>query len=336
MMSGNQWTALTAAELSNLWTSYQNDSMAICGIKFYLSHVKDEEIKQVLEYALQISEEHISKVRDFLKQEHCAIPLGFTDADVNMEAPRLFSDRFYLEYISNMGKFGLTAYSLALSISDRSDMIGFYSDCLDETKKLHNMAKEVGKKKGVLIRTPEIPKTEKVNFVKKQSFLAGWFGDKRPLLGVEVANLVYNAKRNALGAATIIGFAQVAENKAVQRYFERGLELANKHFDKFQSVLREEDLHPGALNLASEVTSSTEPPFSDKLMMYHITALIGSGIGQYGVAMASGPRHDLSLLYGRLIVELSRYAEDGAKIMIEHGWMESPPSAADRHKLFQE
>ena len=36
-----------------------------------------------------------------------------------------------------------------------------------------------------------------------------------------------------------------------------------------------------------------------------------------------------------LIPEVSLYAEDGANIMIKHGWMEEPPQADDRNELIQ-
>jgi hypothetical protein len=34
---------ITSAEMENLWTSYQNDTMAICFIKHCLAHMKDDE-----------------------------------------------------------------------------------------------------------------------------------------------------------------------------------------------------------------------------------------------------------------------------------------------------
>ena len=46
-----------------------------------------------------------------------------------------------------------------------------------------------------------------VDFVQKQSFLTGYFGDRRPLLAVEIGNLHFNAERNALRMAMIIGFS---------------------------------------------------------------------------------------------------------------------------------
>src|SRR5699024_9578937 len=110
-------------------------------------------------------------------------------------------------------------------------------------------------------------------------------------------------------------------------------EIAGKHLEVFSSILSNNYLSEGTLNLTSEVTDSTVSPFSDKLMLYHITALIASGVGQYGASMSVSPRRDLGEKYARLSAEIALYAEDGANIMINKGWMEQPPKAADRKEL---
>lgn len=81
------------------------------------------------------------------------------------------------------------------------------------------------------------------------------------------------------------------------------------------------------------VTDSTNSPFSDKLMMFHIGAVTTIALADYGAAFSSSLRMDESLSYGNLISELALYAKEGAKIMIHNGWMEKPPQAADRDKL---
>ncbi|WP_174615302.1 DUF3231 family protein [Virgibacillus ihumii] len=324
---------LTASEISNLWTSYQNDSMAICGIKYFLANIEDPDIRSVLEYALDISKQHVQHVTDVFQSENYPVPVGFTEHDVNVEAPRLFSDVMYLSYILSMGEFGLSSYGLALSLSSRNDIIDYYSDCLSETVKLHNWAKSMAKEKGIYVRAPQIPTPEQVDFVKDTSFLSGGlFGDPRPLLGVEIGSLIYNAKRNALGQALITGFSQVAKNKNVRQYMERGREISGKHVEIFNSLLHKNYLS-GVTPLTPEVTDSTVSPFSDKLMMYHISALVSSGMGQYGISMSTSPRRDLGVDYARLMAEIAQYTNDGAKMMIHYGWMEQPPEAADRQEL---
>lgn len=96
---------LTSAEVGNLWTSYMNDSMAVCTIGTFLSNVEDQECRSVLEFALQLSVAHLEKLKSFFNEEQLPVPDGFTEEnDVIKEAPRLFTDDFYLFYIQNIGR----------------------------------------------------------------------------------------------------------------------------------------------------------------------------------------------------------------------------------------
>ena len=51
---------LTAGEAGLLWSQYQADSMAGCVLNYFNTVLSDLEIRPVLEYALNLSEEHLS------------------------------------------------------------------------------------------------------------------------------------------------------------------------------------------------------------------------------------------------------------------------------------
>lgn len=324
---------LTASEITDLWSTFQYETLAICGIEIFLTHIDDEQIRLLLEERLSSSKERKEKVIGFFKHEDYPIPQGFTEQEVNFNAPRLFSDRLYLEYILKTTKLEITQYGTALMKAIRADTIEFFSNTLIKSQQLHIKAKELAKEKGLIIRAPMIPKPKQIDFVKKESFLSGWLGEQRPLTGMEISHLVFNAKRNALGQAVITGFSQVAKSKSVRRYFEKGRDISGDHLRVFSKTLYDDYLTEAALLLTSEVTDSKKSPFSDKLMMTFITMLIGSGIGQYGTALSMSPRHDLGILYTQLIAQIAKYSNEGANILIDHGWMEQPPMAIDRKDL---
>jgi hypothetical protein len=152
------------------------------------------------------------------------------------------------------------------------------------------------------------------------------------LLSLEVTHLFDNTQRNALGLATLMGFSQVTNSQKVGQFMVRGKEIASKHVEIFGSILRENDLSV-PMTSDFDVTDSTVSPFSDKLMMFHTTALIAIGMAYYGTSMSTSVRRDISVQYSRLIQEIGKYSEDGANLMIENGWMEQPPQAADRDAL---
>lgn len=324
---------LTSGEIADLWSTFQFETSGICGLKYFLMHTEDEQIRQLLEDFLALGQERKQKITEFFNQEAFPVPQGFTDKDINLHAPRLFSDKIHLEYVLKTTKIEIILYGVGLMNAVRSDLIEYFTDMINRSQTMHVNAKKMSLEKGLFIHPPKIPTPKQVQFVEKESFIKGWFTERRPLAAQEISHLVYNAKRNALGQAVITGFSQVAQLKEVRRYFERGREISGKHLQVFGDKLYEDYLSESALLLTPEVSDSTVAPFSDKLMMLMITELIGAGIGEYGRAMSMSPRHDLGLQYTRLMAEIAKYSNDGTKILISHGWMEQPPLAADRKDL---
>lgn len=332
-MSNVGQVRLTSAEIAQLWTQYMNDSGSICMLTFFLEKAEDEEIKPIIDHALNISKSHIDKLTSIFKEEKHVVPDGFrVETDVNLQAPRLYSDTYVLHFIHTMSKIGLTNYSAAVASTTRADITDYYMECMTETMELYKISKELLLAKGLYIRCPYLPNLTEVEYVKKQGFVLDVIGEKRPLIAAEVSNLFANHQRNALGEATVTGFSQVAQSKDVKQFLVKGIEIAQKHTRLFGEKLTESNL-PIPSTWAAEVTNSTSTTFSDKLMMFFTSGMISLSVGYYGTAVAQSPRVDIGVMYNRLSVEVQLYSEDGANIMIKNGWMEQPPLAADRDEL---
>ncbi|MFZ7945973.1 DUF3231 family protein [Neobacillus sp. 19] len=324
---------LTAGEIGQLWLQYLNDSSSLCVLTYFLEKAEDAEIKAIIKFALELSKLHIQKITAILTEEKNVVPYGFSiKEDVDLTAPRLYSDSFVLNFINQMSKVGLTTYAASVGTSVRSDIKSYYMDCLTETMQLYDKSTELLLSKGLFVRSPSLPNLVKVEFVKKQWFMLDVFGEKRPLVAAEVDNLFANLQRNALGVAALTGFSQVAKDKDVKQFFLKGLEVGNKHIQIFRSKLEESKL-PAPMGWDSEITNSTSRTFSDKLMMFFTCGLISLSVGYYGTAVSQSPRGDLSAMYNRLSLEIQMYSEDGANIMIKNGWLEQPPMASDRDEL---
>ncbi|ARK31287.1 hypothetical protein BkAM31D_16290 [Halalkalibacter krulwichiae] len=112
-----------------------------------------------------------------------------------------------------------------------------------------------------------------------------------------------------------LGFSQVCQSKEVRDYMERARKLCVKHFDILSSMLKEENLHVPRL-YETEVTDSTVPPFSDKLMLFHIVTLLSAAIAYYSEALSMGQRRDLTANYARMNTEIALIAEDGLNLLI--------------------
>lgn len=332
-MEREQQTRLTSGEVSQLIFQYLQDSSSVCTLSFFLEKVEDKEIEPIIQHALQLSQTHLQKISSIFTEEKYALPIGFKiGEDVDLAAPRLYSDNFALIYIHQMAGIGLIANGSSLSLSVRKDITAFFKECISETMELYEMSKDLLLSKGLYARPPYLPNQEQIEFVKKQRFLWDTLGEKRPLIASEVANLYSNIQRNALGTATLTGFSQVSQSKEVTNFNLRCIDVAKKHITLFSGKLKESDL-PAPMTWDADVTDSTTYTFSDKLMMYMTTTLISLSVAFYGTAVSVSPRIDLGAMYNRLSLEIQKLSEDGANIMIKNQWLEQPPMAPNRKDL---
>ncbi|WP_068676953.1 DUF3231 family protein [Oceanobacillus sp. Castelsardo] len=326
---------LTASELADIWGKYVNDSLSIAVLSYFNQKVEDPEIKEIISDALQLTRKHFESIKPFFHEEKRPLPTGITKEDVDITKGRLYTDNYMLQNCLQFGMLGMQAATAAVTMTTREDLYDFFTKVLNDYNQFHHKTLAVMKAKGVLSESPTIPAPKEIDFVKKQNFLTGWFGEKRPLLSVEISHLFGNLQRNSLGAATLTGFGQVAEKKEVRDFFLRGIEIAKKHVEIFSDVLESSDV-PVPMGSDALVTELTDTGVSsDKLMMLHTTGMIGLGIGFYGLSISTNTRRDIASHYARLSGEIALYAEDGTNLMIKHGWLEEPPRMVDRGELIK-
>lgn len=323
---------IVALDVSNLWTPYMNNTMALCVNKYALQTIQDPEINAVFCNALNIAENIVQKITAIFNQEHFPIPKGFTEEDVHLNAPRLFSDELWLFYLHQMSIHGLTAYSLGITASRRRDVRQFYFETYKESYELYETTFGVLQSKGFMERSPTIALPEKIEFAEKQNFLAGWFGHQRPLNTIEISSLYFNLQKTILTKDLALGFSQTAKLKEIRRFMEEVVQVAAEHIEIFTTILHE-DFISSAITWDTHVTDSQIAPFSDKLMMFHCAFLIQAAMAYYGTALSGSMRRDLGLKYSSAIARDVKLAEDCANILIANGWFEEPPSSVDRREL---
>lgn len=329
---------LTASEIGSLWTAYMDDSMAKCVLGEMPKHIQDEDIKVIVQTAYDISHGHLEQLTNLFKQENYAIPNAFSEEnDVYPEAPWLFSDVFCLTFVSHLSILGLVAYSGALSMSIREDMRHYFTQCLSEITDLYNRASQLAIAKGVSPRPPymEVPKA--TDYINSKDYLSGLnpFSEKRPLNAIEISHIYMNIMTNDVGSNLCLAFAQTSPTKDVQEFMLRASDQAKKIIQTFISLLTKENMQiPKAPDV--NISNSTTQTFSDKLVMFMITQMVASGIGNDALSSAASQRLDLVAKYQKSSMDAGRLAKSGADIMIKYSWLEQPPGIKNKKKLARE
>jgi hypothetical protein len=317
---------LTAAEVSALWLQYLGDSMAICVYKYFLNIVENNEIKPILEFALQLAESHITKITEFLDNANFQIPIGFTENDVNVNAPRLFSDQFLLFYSYIMTIHGITAYGLAVSNTERQDIQDYFFDCTVSSKELFQKIVELAKNQPKYTSVPSIPSPHGVEFMESPGFISNLIGDKRPLNSSEISTLFFNATKTGFVSSLSLAFSQVAVREDVRNFMLKNVKLAGKDAESFDTILQQDHL-PIPEKWDDEITNSTVSPFSDKLIMFHAGFLVNADLTYYGASLGSSYRSDIIVNYSKVFTHAMEAGAISYNIMVKHGWLEKQPEA---------
>jgi rubrerythrin len=320
---------LVPSEISNLWNTYLSNTMTVWVTRYLLANIQDEEIYNMLKNAEMFSVKQEEKSKKFLEEAGYPLPDGFDEQDVDVKCQPLYSDNFILYTKFVLAQQGCIFYSMFLATSINSDIRQFYEYCWTNSKNIYNQCADIMVKKGLHHPKLHVPKPERVDKVDNQSFLAGWFTDRRPLNVQEISQLEFCFKATEHNKEFLKSFAQTSQSKELRNHFQRGAEISQKHLEIFQNILSENDL-PHLPTWESEITDSTVAPFSDRLMLYKMTLLTGLISTNYGTALSTMMRRDLGLHFIRLRTELLKYGEDTLNLMIKHEYLDQLPMAKEK------
>jgi len=323
---------LTSAEIGTLWGEYVNGTAVDIVNRYMLSIIEDVEIKILFEDAINTFERQKKQIIAFIQNEGFQTPIGFTESDLNKGTKRLFSDIFCLNYLHIISMHGILGHVTSLCASVRKDLREFYDTCDNDGKKMYHRTIELLLEKGHFQRDPYFYPEENVEFVSSQQFTEGFFNEKRSLAATELIALSFNIKKKIMEKTLSIAFSQVTQSKEVKEFLRSAQKTSDEQIQALGKILRADNL-PMPMSWETEVTISTDSPFSDKLMMYHMGFLLQVSQNYHGAGLASAMRTDLAFTYEKIILKNLAITKNWFNIMVKNKWLEQPPLAPNRKEI---
>ncbi|PWA09030.1 hypothetical protein DCC39_13765 [Pueribacillus theae] len=326
---------LTSSEIGSLWSEYVNGTMTDIVNRYMLSIIEDKSIKTIFQDAIKTFEKQKKQIAAFMENEGFPVPIGFTESDLNKGAERLFSDIFCLNYLHIMTLHGLLGHTTGLGVSVREDLRFFYDSCDNDGKRMYHQTIDLLLEKGNFQRDPLFYPAKDPEFISSKDFTDGIFGKGRRLSATEIVNISFNLKKSIMAKTLSIAFSQVAQTKEVRKFFTDSENTSDKQIQAFAKIMRMDNL-PVPRSWETEVTTSTESPFSEKLMLYHIGFLYQTAQAYHGAGLASAMRTDLVTTYEKVILKNLMVTKEWFNLMVQNKWLEQPPLAPNRKELAKE
>ncbi|AJI20379.1 DUF3231 family protein [Priestia megaterium] len=326
---------LTSSEIGTLWGEYVNGTMTDVVNRYMLSIIEDESVKAVFEDAIKTFAKQKKQIVTFIENEGFPVPIGFTESDLNKGTQKLFTDTFCLNYLHIMTLHGLLGHTTSLGVSVREDLRYFYDSCDNDAKRMYHQTIELLLEKGEFQRDPYFYPAKNPEYISSQDFSDGFFGKGRRLTATEIISISFNLKKSIMAKTLSIGFSQVSQSKEVRKFLEDSEKTADNQIQSLSKIMHADNL-PVPKSWETEVTNSTDAPFSDKLMMYHIGFLFQAAQNYHGAGLASAMRTDLVTAYEGTILKNLMVTKKWFNIMVKNKWLEQPPLAPNRKEIARE
>jgi len=317
---------MSAAELGSLWTTHQKKTMILRFLEYFIEKADDQRAKELMSGLWEELDQKVMELRTMLENDGAVPPIGFTEKDVNLNAPKLYEHGFDIMFCRTLKEISMAMYVLHITTAYREDIVLYYKQLTDITQTYYNLFTQYLLENDFLPRPNFTNMPHTPEYITSKNYMNGihMFNEKRDLNSVEYSLLFHSIETNITGMQLMSGFAQCAKDEDVKKYFLKGRELSKEILNGTAKILIENKIQPPATS-GGTVTNSTEAPFSDKLMMFCNYLLGGFSIGGQGFDSVFILRNDVvrkSVLFAKDAYE---YTMNGVKIMMSKGWFEEPP-----------
>ncbi|MFP7484006.1 DUF3231 family protein [Priestia filamentosa] len=316
----SQHPSISSSEIGVLWITYQQKTMVTRMLEYFIGKAEDEEAKKIMKNLYEEINPYIEKIQGICQEEEIPVPIGFTAEDVYKEAPKLYDNGFDIMFVRLIKEISMAMHTLNLTMLYRKDLREIFREVSIVTQKYFDFCTAYLIERGLIPKAPFVDPVKSVEFVKDASYLGILkpIKGKRSLNTVEMAHIYHAIESNMMGMQMIFGFAQCAETKEVGKFFSKGGELAKSMIKELGNFFLEDNIPvPGIAG--GNVTTSTIPPFSDKMMLYCVSLFCSFSLGGNSLGTAFSLRNDLPGKLSVFMKDIFQYAHEGAKIMIKHG-----------------
>src|SRR5699024_3133202 len=317
---------MISSELGALWVTYQKKTMILRYLEYFIEVSEDKKAKNLMSGLWKKLHPKVEELHTMIQAEGAAVPIGFTQEDVNLDAPRLYENGFDIMFSRVLKKISLAMYALHITTSYREDIVKLYMDIIQITQSYYNHFTQYLLEEDILPRPNYITMPKSVDYITDKNYTKGTnlFGHKRPLNTVEFSYLYQTIEVNITGMQLMASFAQCVKEKELQKYLTKGKELSKEIINEVGKILLQNDIQPPATP-GGTVTNSTTAPFSEKLMMMTIFFFCNISLGSQSYGANFSMRNDLNANLALKAKDIYQYAREGLTIMINNGWMEEPP-----------
>src|SRR5699024_11482526 len=111
--------AITSSELGILWITYQEKTMVIQMMEYFIAKSDDDKSNKIMVDLYKKLNNNEEKEKEIFEDEGAVIPLGYTRKDVNTEAPKLYNNGYDILFVLLLKQISMELHTLKLNMAYR-------------------------------------------------------------------------------------------------------------------------------------------------------------------------------------------------------------------------
>lgn len=165
---------LSSSEIGTLWLTYQEKTMILRVLEYFMEKSDDQQAKNIMGGLWQELNHFVTKMEGIFEQEGVAIPKGFTENDVNLQAPKLYDNGFDIMFLRILKEVSMGMYTLNMNMAYRDDVMSIYEGLTSTTQKVYKLSTHYLLEKGILTLPPLVEKPKRPSLLKMNPILTAF------------------------------------------------------------------------------------------------------------------------------------------------------------------
>jgi hypothetical protein len=172
---------LTSTELGTLWMTYQSTCSNLTTCESLRDKTIDKDAQNILTTYIAEGQIVKDKIVNVFNNEKAAIPIGFDQRDIIIEAPSVFDDIFKIMFLRQMMKLNFGHCAIYSAMSYMKEVQDILKLNYDIAHKFYVMSTNFLLGKGVLAKPPYVTMPKQVEIIEDKNYMSGFnlFSDKR-------------------------------------------------------------------------------------------------------------------------------------------------------------
>ncbi|WP_258000301.1 DUF3231 family protein [Bacillus sp. Marseille-P3661] len=117
---------INVSEIGSLWQTYQEKTLIMRFLEYFIKKSNDPQARNILGGLWQELNFYVKEMEELFSEQGMVKPIGFTSADVNLSAPKLYDNGFDIMFVRILKEVSMGLYTLGMNMTYNKKVMAIF------------------------------------------------------------------------------------------------------------------------------------------------------------------------------------------------------------------